>query len=62
MPNPDEVQPPTPAQREMMDKLAERVSRRQQAKCLRDVGFNMQCQEPEGHVGPCRWHRPTAFG
>jgi len=31
-------------------------------KCLRDIGFNMQCQEPQGHYGPCRWHRPTAFG
>lgn len=31
-------------------------------KCLRDCGFNMRCQEPEGHAGPCYALRPTAFG
>lgn len=41
----------------------DRANEQRAAKCLRDIGFNMQCQEPEGHVvGPCRWHRPTAFG
>lgn len=63
MPNPDEKQPLTPSQREVKDWLDAKIdSRGPHHRCLRDIGFNMQCQEPEGHVGPCRWHLPTAFG